>query len=279
VEDAFAAAGVTAAVRVAAPPDLERVLVEAVSRRPDAIVVGGGDGTVAGAAARLLDTGVALGVLPLGTFNLAARQLGIPLDLRAAVEALVGARKAQIDVLEVAGRPCLCATVLGLYPALAMREGETYHGRAWWKKSVQIAVQTWRAFDRWPPLTLTVETDEGTKVVRKTRFAALVPGELEDALAVMPKRKSLVGGKLSVYVSRHQSFAAFARGLTAYLLGRLNSDREVERVETGALVLDARRRRSIPVMIDGEPVRLSLPIEVRVRPGALAVLIPVGRDD
>ena len=74
------------------------------------------DGTIDGIATVLADTGKVLGVLPLGTFNLFANRLNIPLDLEAAVHTAVNGSIAQINVGEVNGRVFLSRSSVGLYP-------------------------------------------------------------------------------------------------------------------------------------------------------------------
>lgn len=88
----------------------------------------------------------------------------------------------------------------------------------------------------------------------------------------MPERRHFAGGKITVYLSRHRSLPALARGVLAYLTGRLKNERDVERIETAGVVLHAARRREVEAMIDGESLRLPLPLELRVRPAALRVL-------
>src|SRR5262245_59491503 len=66
-------------------------------RETDVVVVGGGDGTISAAAGAVSKAGKTLGILPLGTMNLFARSLGIPLDLIAAAKALASAEKAFVD--------------------------------------------------------------------------------------------------------------------------------------------------------------------------------------
>src|SRR5687768_11837931 len=73
VLEAFTRAGIKVAPRVAPPKRLCETLQAAADERPDALFVGGGDGTIGAAAGCLVDTGIALGVIPLGTFNHFAR--------------------------------------------------------------------------------------------------------------------------------------------------------------------------------------------------------------
>ena len=67
------------------------------------VIAGGGDGTVSAVASRLAITDVALGVLPLGTLNHFAKDLGIPLELDAAIDVVAHGREVRVDVGEVNG--------------------------------------------------------------------------------------------------------------------------------------------------------------------------------
>jgi diacylglycerol kinase (ATP) len=77
---------------------LDASLAAAMDLRPDLLIVGGGDGTVAEAARRLAYRDLALGVLPLGTTNNFARTLGIPLNLAGAIGVLAGGKVADVDL-------------------------------------------------------------------------------------------------------------------------------------------------------------------------------------
>ncbi|HEY5948027.1 MAG TPA: diacylglycerol kinase family protein, partial [Kofleriaceae bacterium] len=69
----------------------------------DAVVAAGGDGTVSAVAAGLVGTGVALGVIPLGTLNHFSKDLGIK-DVESAIAAIATGRTRRVDVGEVNGR-------------------------------------------------------------------------------------------------------------------------------------------------------------------------------
>nr|WP_225937839.1 lipid kinase [Myxococcus sp. RHSTA-1-4] len=96
---------------------LER-MTELGARR---ILLGGGDGTLSCAVARLLGRDVTLGVLPLGTGNDFARSLGIPPDVEAACGIIADGYTARVDVGLANGRPFLNAASLGLATAIAKR--------------------------------------------------------------------------------------------------------------------------------------------------------------
>src|SRR5262245_61278994 len=103
----------TADVRLVRAKEIELALKEA-GRTNSMLLVGGGDGTVSTAAALFTGEKIALGILPLGTMNLFARALGIPLKLGQAVEAVIAGTKQKIDVGEVNGRIFVHHVTLGL---------------------------------------------------------------------------------------------------------------------------------------------------------------------
>ena len=97
------------------------------------VVGGGGDGTIAAVAAALVGTDTPLGVLPMGTLNHFAKDLGIPLELEKAVQTLFTGKVAQVDVGEVNGRIFLNNSSLGFYPRIVQeREREQRQGHSKW---------------------------------------------------------------------------------------------------------------------------------------------------
>jgi diacylglycerol kinase family enzyme len=104
------------------------------------VVAGGGDGTIAAVAAALVGTDVALGVLPMGTLNHFAKDLGIPLELGRAVQTLFTGKVARVDVGDVNGRVFLNNSSIGFYPRIVQeREREQRQGYSKWLAFAQAA--------------------------------------------------------------------------------------------------------------------------------------------
>ena len=116
----------------ASPPRLRRFLavgyadaanraLQRVKRNEvDVIVAGGGDGTIHTIAAVLAGTGVPLGILPLGTLNHFAKDLGIPMELHDAVDVVAAARGVNVDVGEVNGIVFINNSSIGVYPYMVL---------------------------------------------------------------------------------------------------------------------------------------------------------------
>ena len=105
----------------------------AVEQGAAVVVAGGGDGTVNAVASILLGRDMALGVLPLGTLNHFAKDLGIPLDIEAATRTIFQGRQVSVDVGEVNDRIFLNNSSLGIYPRIVRyREAQRAQGQNKW---------------------------------------------------------------------------------------------------------------------------------------------------
>ncbi|MFQ6097356.1 MAG: diacylglycerol/lipid kinase family protein [Armatimonadota bacterium] len=154
--------GVQAEVReTKAPGHATALAVEAVRDGVEAVIVCAGDGTVREAIDGLAHTDVALGIIPGGTGNVLARDLGLPLDLRRACRAIAQAWVREVDLGEVNGlRFVLHASAGGsaevvsrVTPHLKSRLGQfafvwigvrVASKRFHWEVNVETDEQTWR---------------------------------------------------------------------------------------------------------------------------------------
>ncbi|MGE9268893.1 MAG: diacylglycerol/lipid kinase family protein, partial [Verrucomicrobiales bacterium] len=251
--------------------------LEALESPAEFLILGGGDGTLSRSVGRLAGSGKVLGVLPLGTFNLAARDLSLPLDPLKAAEELLRGEVGEIDILRVNEHCCLCATVFGFYPALAKKR-ESYHGQAWWLKSLRIAYEL--AFVATKSRALRMELrGGGERRQLKTRLAAFSPGRYEDEFGLIPRRKDLAAGELFAYISRGRSRWDLLREGCKFLLGKVFDPEEMVLMRGRELELRVKGRRRLEAMIDGEILEVNLPCRLRIEAKALRVLRVEGGDE
>ncbi|MES2997410.1 MAG: diacylglycerol kinase family protein [Verrucomicrobiota bacterium] len=271
VAEEFAAHGKNVGVRVVRPEAVEAAIRQAVSEKPAALLVAGGDGTVATAAQCLGGTGIPLGIVPMGTFNLAARDLGVPLDLPDAAKFLASANTFPIDVLEVSGRACLCTLVLGFYPEFSNLFEKRDHGGRWWRKSLKLVSGLRTAFIAGRPLLLEWKSPEKSGSA-KSKFASFVPGRYRESAGLIPARTDFQSGSLTGYIGTHRSPAAAMRAIFNYALGKQEDDPQTIVINAPELTLTARNQRRCKVMLDGEILTMNFPIKLRILPRHLHVL-------
>lgn len=270
VRDAFAGAGLSVDPILVSGEELDAAVRRVLDLGPDVVVAGGGDGTMSTVAERLAGTDTALGILPLGTLNHFAKDLGIPLDLADAARAIVAGRRAQIDMGEVNGRLFLNNASLGIYPALvSQREQHQARGYRKWTASAIAAWTMWRRYRR---VRVAIHTGSELRVIH-TPFV-FVGNNAYDFTARRPGgRCRLDEGMLHLAVAPGMSRKSMARALAMALAGRFSPDQHLDTWFAPRLAVSA-WRRSVRVALDGELVRLTTPLQFRIRPSLLRVCVP-----
>jgi diacylglycerol kinase family enzyme len=271
VAEAFAASGLSAAIQDCAGATVEAAARDAASAGADAVVAGGGDGTVSAAAAGLVGGAVPLGVLPLGTLNHFARDLGIPASLGEAAGTVAAGRVRTVDVGEVNGRVFLNNSSVGLYPEVVEGREELRQraGVGKWPAMVYAAAAVLRRF---PLLTLVVQAGDQRTSLR-TPFVFVGNNSYQLTLLALGRRQSLEEGVLSVYVSTHQTRLGLLGLALRTALGRLDQDRDFRTLTLQGLEIDG-HGRWLRLATDGEVRRTPVPIRYRIRRRALRVLAP-----
>jgi diacylglycerol kinase family enzyme len=271
LREIFAAMGCGIEILSVAGDKVEETLRQALRGKADAVIVGGGDGTVAAAATVFAGQDKPLGILPLGTFNLAARDVGMSMDWKEAASQLVTAPVVEADLLDVGGKLYFCVVVLGFYPALVMGQ-EEYHGN-WLVKTVRTVIDAARSVATFPPLTLSL-SQSGSTASHRTRMALIANNDYEDMFGIIPARSSLDAGYFTVHISKHGTRLGMAGSLLAWVLGRWKQDREIVSLRATRMEIDVKRKRRLAVMMDGEVEKVKLPFTVILRPKALRVISP-----
>jgi diacylglycerol kinase family enzyme len=244
---------------------------EAARSNAETVVGAGGDGTIDTIAAALAGTGKTLGVLPLGTFNLLARRLGIPLDLAAAVRTCVDGEVRAINVGDVNGRTFLSRSSVGLYP-LALRHREQMFRR--FGRSRLIALLSGAtALMRWGNVMTVCLTTETGRHLFRSRFLFVCNNPAELDYFHLPGRRCIEANQFAVYAPNALSPAAVLRLGFRMLRRKARPSRDFETFCAPALSFEI-EPSGVPVSLDGEVEIMQSPLHYRLRPGALHIRVP-----
>lgn len=245
----------------------ERLAAEAVRSGVDLVLASGGDGTITAVASGVAGSGIALGVLPSGTGNLLARNLGVPLDLgQALAVALTGAQQ-QVDVGFANGRPFVVMAGLGFDAEMLAGTREELKRRAGWAAYVLSALR-----HLWDRPTRVVLRADGGPWLRRWASGVIVGnvGTLQANIRLMPDAVP-DDGVLNVAVLTAWGLIGWL-GLAADVLMLRRKSVHLTRLTCRELVVRSRRPR--PWEVDGEVIGLSRELRVSLSPGDLLVRVP-----
>ncbi len=252
------------------PPDEIEDAIRSAAARTDieAVIVGGGDGSQSLAASLLAGSGKALGVLPLGTMNLLARDLDMPSDLMEAVDRLAQSHAEPIDLGDLNGRAFHSLAGLGFFARMA-EERQRARNEIPFARWLAFVVALFRALTRTDRMSLVIETENG-KLNRRCS-AVLVTNNIYRETEWTRRRMS--DGLLEVHIVRGWTWLPLAGAGFDVMMGRWRQTGRIESILARNVVISTRRKR-VGVSIDGELVRVETPLVFNVRRGALTVLRP-----
>ena len=272
IEKFFRSRGVGARMLVARDGgEIARLAADATRSDAEVIVAAGGDGTIDGIASALAGTGKILGVIPLGTFNLLARRLNIPVDLDGALQTVVNGRVAEINVGEVNGRVFLSRSSVGLYP-LALRQREKMYRRFGRSRLIALLSGATALARGGNIMTIRLTTEEDGHLFR-SRFVFVCNNPAELEYFNLPGRQCIDADKFAVYVPKPLSPAGIVR-LGFRMLGRrAQESRDFETFCARDVSFEIKPSR-VPVSLDGEVEIMQSPLHYRLRLGALRMRVP-----
>lgn len=270
LKDAFAAAGATAEVALLEAKQIPEAIESAAKN--GRVIVAGGDGTAAGAAQILAGSDTELGLLPLGTLNHLARDLGLPTEIEAAAAVAVNGQPTRIDVGEVNGHVFVNNASIGLYP-LMVRKREGLQRAKGWPKWLSSLPAAFAVLERLPHHRLRLDWGQGERaIVTPLLFVGNNVYSLDRG--EVGKRASLTDGKLAIYAVAHRRRAALIWFAIRTLAGRAERDLDFETLGECETLTVSSSSGSIEIALDGELKRLESPLEFRIRAGALTVITP-----
>ncbi|HEV2295648.1 MAG TPA: diacylglycerol kinase family protein [Tepidisphaeraceae bacterium] len=271
IRRAFEAAGHEAEVRDVGGANLETEARAAIQSDFDAVIAGGGDGTLNAIANVVAGSGKAYGVLPLGTHNHFAKDLGVPLELEPAIQALAHGGVTDLPVAEVNDRIFLNFSALGFHPEL-VRHRDAQRKTLGRRKWLAMAVAFFKVFARFPILRIELQT-------RERRFVRYSPSVIvcnnphqmrvfgvEDAS--VPER-----GLLNVYVATSRNRFGLVWLFLRALFGKLEQTHTFEVLAMPEVTIHTRQSWA-HVSIDGEVTDMRPPLRYTIRQTALRVIVP-----
>ncbi|MDO9640216.1 MAG: diacylglycerol kinase family protein [Pseudotabrizicola sp.] len=237
------------------------------------IIAAGGDGTICSVATELAGSDIALGILPLGTFNFFARSLGLDTDPGSAMIQLLAGVETQVAAGEVNGKLFLNNASLGLYPALLERREAAY---ARWGRSRLAAywsgLRVLATYNRPSRMTLTID---GVVQVRHSPMIFIAQNAYQLEEYGMHEGVDLIRkGQLAVYIApelRRWQLLGFALRIAVRMA---RPYRDFTLIGAEALQIETRARRRT-IARDGEREKMAAPFAFRTLPGALTVIVPV----
>ena len=245
---------------------------QAVKDGFDVIVAVGGDGTQAAVAGAVAGSDAIMGVVPGGTFNYFARDLGVGETIDEGLATLQNACVRPVDVGQIEDLVFLNNISLGAYPhILKTREGIYKRwGRsrlaAYW--SVMVALRRLRN-----PMRLTAIVDsQSHDFTTALLFVARSAYQLENF--GLDGADAIRAGKFAVLIAKAKQPLPLMRSALRLALGFSAKDSDFDMIVTDSLTIDTGKRQQL-IAHDGEKTRMRSPLHLKVRHGALKVLVPV----
>ena len=272
LQEKFVTAGLQAHVHVVqSGSEIEPTVANAVKEGAQMVVAGGGDGTVSAVASGLVGTGVTLGVLPMGTLNHFAKDLGIPLDQDEAIAVIAAGHVLDVDAGQVNDRIFINNSSLGLYPDIVREREKRQHrlGHGKWRALLAASIGAAR---RYPVVTVAIEV-EGKTLLRRTPFVFIGNNEYTMEGFEIGAREALDRGTLSLYLTHRMGRFGLLQLALMALFKRLQQARDFDMLTATGFVVRTGHKR-LRVATDGEVNVMEAPLEYRVLPAALRVIAP-----
>jgi diacylglycerol kinase family enzyme len=267
--DQFRSAGVDAAIVQFEPDEPLRSLGAMTNARPQAVVAAGGDGTVSAVAAALADTGIPLAVLPFGTLNHFAKDVGLPFEAAAAIRAISAGHTRRIDIGEVNGHVFINNSSIGVYTSFVERREELRRqGHQKWMASIIAARQ---AVYGQKELDARIIAD-GREFSARTPFLFVGNNEYAVEGIHIGSRSRLDGGRLQACAAPRTRTRDLPGLFFASVLGQARAHGAFTVLSARELWVYAAHERTLAVAADGEIVELRAPLHYRIRPAALTVI-------
>ena len=237
----------------------------------DLVIAAGGDGTQSAVAGALTGSETVMGVLPGGTFNYFARDLGVGETVEDALDTILDARVETADVGDVNGLIFLNNVSLGAYPQILKTREGIYRrwGRsriaAYW--SVLVALRRLRR-----PMQLVARVDgQESRYTSALVFVARSAYQLDSF--GLEGAEEIRRGEFAVLIAKAKRPLPLMRSALRMAMGKSAKDDDFDLILTDSLTIETPKPRQL-VAHDGEKTTLNSPFRFEVRHDGLRVLLP-----
>ncbi|WP_370617152.1 diacylglycerol kinase family protein [Mumia qirimensis] len=249
--------------------------ISALEGEADLVIVAGGDGTVREACGELARTGIGVGIVPLGTGNLLARNLSIPLHMVDAIDNAFTGQDRAVDLvrLQIDGAEdtttFLVMAGLGFDAAIMTGTNEDLKKKVGWLAYVVSGV---KQLFRFPNTRVQISVDDGELLVRRRALTVVVGnvGFLQGGLPLLPDAQ-IDDGQIDVVVIAPPHKFAFLRVGLRLIARRKRTDERLDRMAGRTVTI--RADRPTPMQLDGDPIGEHTELRATVEPGVLLVRV------
>lgn len=269
LEAASHAAGLEV-IRVVKGLDVGPIIRQRMQQGRTLFIAAGGDGTINAVMQPLIHSSAALGVVPIGSYNHFARDVGLPLEWRAALDIALSGSECQVDAGRINDRCFVNNVSIGLYPEMVARREELSRDVPRWRARLYATFTTLR---KYPHVTLNIESEYLREVIRTHVFMVSNNSYDLSRIGIEAPRGTLQEGQLSVYWLPHIGRIALTRFLAHYLAGRVTRTPGFRSFRTTAVKVQS-SQKWLRLGIDGEVSMMRPPLVITIMPKALTVKAP-----
>jgi YegS/Rv2252/BmrU family lipid kinase len=239
----------------------------------DLVLVCGGDGTVREVCAELAGTGIPIGIIPAGTGNLLARNLDIPLFLRAAIDIGLTGQDRAIDMVRVSGDGIedthfMVMAGMGFDAAIMEGVNEDIKARVGWLAYVLSALKSLM----FPAVKIELSVDDGEFTTHRARTIVVGNvGYLQAGMPLLPDA-SIDDGLLDVVLLHPRKFLSWIPLAFRVLAKRPRTDELVDRMTGRTIVV--RAATDTPRQLDGDSIGPGRELRMECIHGRVLVKVP-----
>jgi len=258
-------------IREIPPQGLAKHVRDAIADGATRVLVAGGDGTIGSAANALAGTAVELAILPCGTLNHLAKDVGLPLDLEEAARVALAGRAVAVDSAVVNDRIFLNTSSVGAYVSFVRARERLEHRLGY---GIASLVAGARLLFRMPTFRISLSV-EGRVREYVTPLVFIGVGERELRLPTLGARVANGRRGLHVMVIRERSGGrTLAMGMAAAAKG-VKAVARTPALDAFIVESCTIQPRVPRIAVDGEIVSAKPPLEYRHVDGCLRVIAPI----